>query len=172
MTHSNVVHGDEVAATTQSKGQFEHTARRLGAAAGATTLGVSLFEVPAGKTAFPYHFHSSCEEGVYILAGEGTARIGGESIPVRAGDYVAFPPGPDFAHQLTNTGTQTLRYLALSAPAVFLGMDIVGYPDSNKVAFAAGAKPGKPLREAASIMKIIKSDTPDVGYYDGEPLAK
>ena len=167
-----MVHGDEVAATTQSNGQFEHTARRLGAAAKGGTLGVSLLEVPTGKTAYPFHFHSSCEEGVYILAGEGSVRIGAETAPVRAGDYIAFPPGPEFAHQLVNTGAQPLRYLAFSAPAVFLGMDVVGYPDSNKLAFAAGAKPGKGMREAAWVMKIIKGDTPDAGYYDGEPLAK
>jgi uncharacterized cupin superfamily protein len=173
MAHPNIVRSSELEAQSVATGQFDHSVRRLGAAAHATTLGVSLVEVPPGKTAWPYHFHSACEEGFYILEGEATIRIGAESIALRAGDYVASPPGPDHAHQLINTGTTPLRYLAMSAPSVYLGMDIVGYPDSNKLSFASGVKPGTVgWRDGAWVMKLIKSDTPNVGYFDDEPLAK
>lgn len=171
--HPNIVHGGDVPPMTNQQGDFELAARRLGTAAKNIALGVALVEVPPGKTAFPNHYHSAIEEGIYILAGEATARIGKDSIAVAAGDYIGYPPGPDHAHQLTNTGSEPLRYLALSAPAVHLGMDIVGYPDSEKIAFMSGVKPGGiGWRDGAWVMKLIKSSAPDVGYFDDEPLAK
>ncbi|HEY1814802.1 MAG TPA: cupin domain-containing protein [Kofleriaceae bacterium] len=173
MAHPNVVHSAEVAVNVMSRGGFESKAHRLGTAAHGTTLGVSLYEVPPGKTAAPYHYHSGCEEGVYILDGEGMLRIGTESTPVRAGDYVAFPPGPEYAHQLTNSGGGPLRYLAMSAPAVHLGMDVVGYPDSNKLACFSGVKPGTSAwRDGSWVLKLVKADTPNCDYFDDEPLAK
>jgi uncharacterized cupin superfamily protein len=172
-THPNVVRASEVVANEYGQGDFQFTMRRLGAAAKGLTLGVAHMEVPPGKTAFPYHFHSACEEGVYILDGEGTVRIGADSIAVTVGDYIAFPPGPDAAHQLSNTGTTTLRYLAMSAPAVYLGMDVVGFPDSNKQAFFSGVKPGAiPSQDGGWVARLIKADRPDAQYYDDEPLAQ
>lgn len=170
--HPQVVNVDEIAPDEQSHGSFVFKRRRLGPEAGARALGCSHMELPPGKTAFPFHFHSAFEEGVYILEGTGTMRTGKERFEVRAGDYVAFPAGPDSAHALTNTGTATLRYLALSAPATPATMDIVGYPDSKKYAFASGVDPVKGFRGGTWVMKIIKEEQPPVGYYDDEPLAK
>ena len=53
MAHPNVVHSDELPAVEQSQGGFQYTARRLSTTARGTTLGVSMYEVPPGKTAFP-----------------------------------------------------------------------------------------------------------------------
>jgi uncharacterized cupin superfamily protein len=169
--HKQVVNVEEVEARTQAQGGFGLTSRRLGAAAGGRALGCSQLELPPGKTSFPFHFHSAFEEALYVLAGEGTLRIGAESVPVRAGDYVALPPGPDFAHTLTNSGTAPLRYLCMSSPAAPSTMDIVVYPDSKKISFAAGIEPGKTLRDGW-VMKLIKDEQPPLGYYDGEPLAE
>ena len=74
-------------------------------------------EVEPGKTAFPFHFHSAIEEALYILEGKGTLRVGADKVEVRAGDYVGLPPGPEYTHALTNTGTGALRYLTMSGPA-------------------------------------------------------
>jgi uncharacterized cupin superfamily protein len=102
-----------------------------------------------------------------VLEGSGTLRIGTEQVAVAAGDYIALPVGPEFTHALKNTGTVPLRYLAISAPASPVTMDIIGYPDSKKVAFAAGVTaPGK-----AWLRKLIKEDQPAVDYFDDEPLA-
>ena len=65
-----------------------------------------------------------------------------------------------------------LRYLALSAPATPSTLDIVGYPDSKKIGFAAGVDPAKGIRGGAWLMKLIKEEQPAVGYYDDEPLAR
>ncbi len=169
--HPHVVGLEEIAEEAQGQGNFGFRRRRLGFQAGGKGLGCSLLEVAPGKTAFPFHFHSAFEEAIYVLEGTGSLRIGDQRVEVRAGDYISFPPGPEQAHALTNSGATPLRYLAMSAPAVPITLDIVGYPDSKKVAFAAGVDPMKGLR-SAWLMKIVKEDQPSLGYFDDEPLAK
>jgi uncharacterized cupin superfamily protein len=171
--HPQVVRVEEVEPQEQDQGGFGHRSRRLGQAAGARALGCSHFELPPGKTAFPFHFHSAFEEAIYVLEGAGTLRIGADQIEVRQGDYVALPPGPEHPHALTNPGEGWLRYLCMSAPATPATMDIVVYPDSNKISFASGVQPGKlAWRDGAWVMKLIKAEQPQVGYFDDEPLAK
>jgi len=170
--HPQVVNIEEVEARDEARGDFGYRARRLGAAAGARALGCSLFELPPGKTSFPFHFHSAVEEALYILEGTGTVRLGDQTVEVRPGDYVAFPPGPDAAHTMTNTGTTALRYLAMSAPATPTTLDVCVYPDSKKAAYYAGVDPAKGWRGGAWAMAIVKTDQPPIDYYDGEPLAK
>jgi uncharacterized cupin superfamily protein len=109
---------------------------------------------------------------ICVLEGSGTLRIGSDRVEVRAGDYIAIPPGPDLSHALTNSAATPLRYLCFSGPATPATMDIVGYPDSKKLAFASGVDPVKGFRAAAWVMKLIKEDQPNVGYYDDEPLAE
>jgi uncharacterized cupin superfamily protein len=72
----------------------------------------------------------------FILSGSGEYRLGDKTHPLRAGDVIAAPAGGE-AHQIVNTGSEDLRYLGLST----LGeVDVVDYPDSGKVAVAAGIK--------------------------------
>jgi uncharacterized cupin superfamily protein len=170
--HPNVVNIEEVDPAEQNRGGFGFRRRRLGPEAAGVALGCSHLEVAPGKTAFPFHFHSGFEEAIFILEGEATARIGKETVAVRAGDYLAFPPGPSAPHALTNSGAAPLRYLALSSPATPTTMDIVAYPDSKKVAFASGVDPVKGFRGGVWVMNLIKEDQPKLDYYDDEPLAK
>ncbi len=169
--HPHVVNIEEVAPDEQAQGGFGFRRRRLGAEAGGRGLGCTHFEVAPGKTAFPFHFHSAIEEGIFVLEGSGSLRVGKDKVDVHAGDYVALPAGPDASHALTNTGKSALRYLCVSGAATPVTMDIVGYPDSRKLAFASGVDPVKGFRAGAWVMKIIKEDQPPVGYYDDEPLA-
>ena len=85
---------------------------------------------------------------------------------------MALPPGPESTHALTSGSDGPMRYLCMSSPATAVTMDIVGYPDSKKVAFASGVDPIKGLRGGAWLMKVVKDDQPSVDYYEGEPLAK
>jgi uncharacterized cupin superfamily protein len=170
--HPHVVNVDEVKPMEDTHGGFGSRRRRLGPEAGGLALGCTHIELPPGKTAFPLHFHSAIEESIYVLEGTGTLRVGTDRVAVRAGDYVALPAGPAQAHALTNTGSGALRYLCMSGPATPTTLDIVGYPDSKKVAFASGVDPVKGFRGGTWLMKIVKQDAPDVGYYDDEPLAK
>jgi uncharacterized cupin superfamily protein len=84
--HPNVVRFDEVEPQEMTQGDFSQRARRLGPAAGSRALGCTSYELPPGKTAFPFHFHSAIEEAIYILEGEGTLRIGKEQVAIGQGD--------------------------------------------------------------------------------------
>ena len=118
------------------KGAFAFRRKRLGAAAGGAGIGVSWFEIQPGKKAFPNHFHLANEEAVYVLEGEGILRLGEEMHHIRAGDYIAFPPGPP-GHQILNRGTAPLRYLALST---MREPEVAVYPDFEEDR-RAGAEP-------------------------------
>ena len=128
--HPNVIHIDEVTPREPARGRFGFRGRRLGPDAGGRALGCTHIELAPGKTAFPNHWHSAIEEGVYVLEGTGVMRIGDARVDIKPGDYIALPPGPTTTHQLTNTGATPMRYLALSAPAAATTMDVVVYPDS------------------------------------------
>jgi uncharacterized cupin superfamily protein len=169
--HKHVVNIDEVAVREDGKGGFRFRTRRLGPEAGGRALGCSHFELPPGKTSFPFHFHSNTEEAIYVLEGTGTMRIGADHVEVRAGDYVAFPCGPDTAHTLTNTGAAPLRYLAMSGPGTPITLDVIAYPDSKKVAYASGIDPVKGPRGGGWIFGLHK-EQPRGDYYEDEPLAK
>jgi uncharacterized cupin superfamily protein len=170
---AKVVKANEVKPMEMMQGKLGASSRRLGVPAGGLSLGCSLVELAVGNQAYPNHFHSSMEEAMYVLDGEGTLRIGKDEMKITAGDYVAFPPGPDFSHSLMNTGKNTLSYLVMSAPATPVTMDILGYPDSKKLSFASGVEPGKVAwKDGAWVMKLIKEDTTQVGYFDDEPMAQ
>ena len=134
--------------------------QRVGTILGARKLGYSFFIVPPGKAAFPYHAHTGNEEMIYILDGEAILRFGKEESPVSAGTVIACPPGPEYPHQLINTGTTELRYLVVSSMEY---PDISEYPDSNKIgAYATSAHGPQPGFRALYVRD--KS----VNYYDGE----
>src|SRR3989442_194793 len=94
------------------------------------------------------------------LSGKGEYRFGDTTVPVRSGDIVAAPAGTQ-AHQLINTGSDELRYLGISTMS---GVDILDYPDSNKIAVAAGVKNADfKTASYAGLGRMAPAD-----YYDGE----
>jgi uncharacterized cupin superfamily protein len=125
------------------RGPTHFRRKRLAAAAGGEELGASLYEVPPGGKSWPYHYHTGNEEAIYVLAGDGTLRVGSEDESTRhaieAGDYVALPAGPESAHRVENDGDAPLRFLALST---MCDPDVTVYPDSGKVGVYAGSPPG------------------------------
>jgi uncharacterized cupin superfamily protein len=70
----------------------------------ATKLGAGYDELPAGKRSCPYHFHHAQEEMFVILEGEGSLRVAGEMVPVKAGDGCSSRPVPS-----THTSSSTRR---------------------------------------------------------------
>jgi uncharacterized cupin superfamily protein len=137
--------------------------KRLGQAAGARQLGVSLSRIPAGKRGWPYHWHAANEEAIYVVSGEAVLRTPDGRTTLRAGDFVALPAGPDGAHQLRNESGRDFTYLAIST---MTPTDITVEPDSGKVGLFGGAAPGG-LPEERTIFKFLRSDA-DVDYWDGE----
>lgn len=131
---------------------------------GAKMLSYNLTEVAPGKRAFPFHSHHANEEFFFITEGEGTLRFGNDEYPVETGDIIACPPGgPEVAHQLINTGSTPLRYLALSTT---IGTDVNQYPDSGKFGVVAGYKPGMRMRDVA--FGGFFSEDGRIDYWEGE----
>jgi uncharacterized cupin superfamily protein len=160
----NVVNENELEWGEHSHGKrFGHRRKQLGSAAGGEKLGCSLYEVPPGRRAWPYHYHLANEEAIYILGGSGTLRIGGEEIQVSRGDYVTFLSRAEGAHQIVNTSDEPLRYLCFSTMAE---PDVMVYPDSEKIGVFAGAAPGGP-KEKRTLSKFLRNDA-GIGYYEGE----
>ncbi len=161
--HPNVVNQDEVAPRTTEQGKHRYTTRTFGPHAGNAQLGGTLTEVPPGAISYPFHYHCANEEALYILSGTGTCRIGESRVAIRPGDWLAFPVGPTHAHQIINDGDVPLVYLALSTS---IRCEVVGYPDSNKTAMAAG-----PSFKDAWVRQIARSGE-SLDYWDNEPNAK
>ena len=97
----------------------------------ANTL-VRVYELPPGKSAYPYHYHLKNEETFFILRGEGLLRTPEGERTVKAGDLLFFPAGETGAHKLTNTSdTEMLVYFDFD---IVHDLDVAVYPDSGKLA--------------------------------------
>lgn len=138
-----------------------YTSRRafIGERIGARDLGYNLTVLPPGKVQCPFHSHHGEEEMFFILEGEGELRFGAERYPLRRYDVIACPTGgEEVAHQIINTGTADLRYLAIST---VVPVEACEYPDSGKVLVVAG-KPGE-----RNLRLMVRAES-DVDYYDRE----
>lgn len=148
--------------TELERGETGFRRKQLGEAAGAEAIGASLYELPAGRRSWPYHYHEGNEEALYVLDGAGTVRLDGETHPLEAGDYVALPAGEDGAHRVVNDGETPLRYLVVSTMDE---PDVTVYPDSGKVGVFAGAAPGG--RDERTVEEYFPLDA-GVDYWAGE----
>ena len=132
---------------------------RLARGTAAQKMGASIDIVPPGKRSCPYHFHYAEEEMFIVLEGEGTLRVAGEMLPIRSGDTIFIPPGPDYPHQILNTSDQPLKYLSLSINAE---TEICEYPDSKK--YLAFSRNKGPLLDGGRMHRVKD----DLDYWDGE----
>ncbi len=114
-------------------GVFEGRRKELGG----TKLSCGLWELPPGKKSFPFHRHHGTEEALFVLSGKAKVRTTDGETAIGPGDFVSFPVGD--AHQLRNDGSEPLVYVAMAVP---IGVDVVEYPDSGKIACAVGSSPG------------------------------
>jgi uncharacterized cupin superfamily protein len=139
--------------------QYDTFSARLGTGSVAEKLGVSIDIVAPGKCACPYHFHYAQEEMFVIIEGTGTLRVAGELLPLKAGDVVFIPPGPDYPHQIINSSNEPLKYLSVSTKET---PEVVEYPDSGKYSATARKNEGSPFR-------VIQRAENRLDYWDGEP---
>jgi uncharacterized cupin superfamily protein len=96
---------------------FQARRARIGRQAGADRLGLSIWEVPPGQAAYPYHLHLGEEEVLIVLSGRPSLRTPDGWRELDEGEVVGFPVGEEGAHH------------------------VVLYPDSGKLG-AAERRPG------------------------------
>lgn len=130
MTWQETTHGET----------FSQMRKNLTMGEGMGKMTFSLYEIPPGKANWPYHFHCANEEIFFILEGEGEVRTPEGRKPVKKGDIIRFPTGPEGAHQLINTGITTLSYIDVDTT---IEPDVIIYPDSEKINVIAGSAPGQ-----------------------------
>lgn len=119
---------------------------------------MSLWEVPPGEAAFPYHHHLAEEELLLVLDGRPSLRTPDGWRELVEGEVIAFPRGEHGAHQLVNHTEDTVRFLAISTSGE---PDIVIYPDSNKLAAVERLPQGGGLR---TMFRMAD----EVDYHEGE----
>jgi uncharacterized cupin superfamily protein len=127
----------------------------VGEAIGSRRIGGSVYELPPGESAWPYHYELGDEEWLIVLDGRVAVRTPEGEEELGEGDVVCFPEGRDGAHAMVNRGTETAHVLMLStrrAPAVAV------YPDSDKVGVFTD-DPGA---------RVMVRRSSSVDYWDGE----
>ena len=105
--------------------------KSLAALTGLSEIDFCMVEVAPGDETTEHHKHYHEEECLYVLEGEGTARIGSVSHTVRAGDFVGFRKG-GLAHSLKNTGDGPMRCIIVSQRK---NHDVSDYPRRGKRLF-------------------------------------
>ena len=141
---------------------YDTLCARLATGTAARKLGASVDTVAPGKRSCPYHCHHAEEEMFIVIEGSGTLRVAGEMLPLRVGDVVFIPPGPEYPHQIINTSDAPLKYLSISTRD---SPEVVVYPDSGKVLATALPPAGSGLPPFGR----MHHEKDDLDYWDGEP---
>lgn len=137
---------------------YDSIGARLGTGTAASKLGASIDIVAPGMRSCPYHFHYAQEEMFIVLEGTGTLRVAGEHLPIKSGDIIFIPPGPEYPHQIINSSDAPLKYLSISTREQ---PELVEYPDSGK--FQATA-----LHEDEPV-RYVQRPSASLDYWQDEP---
>jgi uncharacterized cupin superfamily protein len=138
---------------------YDSQSARLAPGTAARKLGASFDILAPGKCSCPYHLHHAQEEMFIVLEGSGTLRVAGEMLPLRSGDVIFIPPGPEYPHQIINTSDAPLRYLSISTMET---PEICEYPDSGKYLAEGSLHSSTPF-------EVIDRRAQSLDYWDGEP---
>jgi len=123
----------------------------IGPAIGASSLGLSVYDLAQVQSVCPYHYEVGEEEWLLVLSGRPTLRDPDGEHELEPGDLVLFPEGEEGAHKVTNHGEGVARIGMLSTKSA---LALAFYPDSGKIGVFP---PGKLFRLAD-----------EVDYWDGE----
>jgi uncharacterized cupin superfamily protein len=141
----------------RDKEGFHAMRARLGRQAGSVKTGLSLFEVPPGQAAYPYHWHAAEEEIVVVLAGAPSVRTPEGWREMKEGDVICFRVGEEGAHQIANRTDSPIRFLAFSNQQP----DIVFRPDSETMTVAERRPDGSGFRDHFRLADAV-------AYHEGE----
>ncbi len=131
---------------------------RLGRQADSEKLGLSLWELPPGEAAYPFHFHLAEEEIVVLLEGAPSLRTPAGWREMEEGEVACFRVGEEGAHQIVNRTEQPVRFLAFSNQQP----DVMVRPDSETVSVFERRAAGGGL---ALTFRLADAG----GYFDFEP---
>ena len=137
---------------------FRSRRARIGYELGSELIGFSLWELPPGEAAYPYHFHYADEEIVVVLSGRPSLRTPEGTRELEEGEVVHFPLGEEGAHQILNRSEEPATFLAFSSHG---RPDVVVYPDADKVGVGERLPRGGGLRAF-----FRRGDAVD--YFEGE----
>ena len=87
-----------------------------------------------------YHLHHANEELLIVLEGRPRLRTPEGTRTLEAGAVVAFPPGPDGAHRISNAGPEPARVLVCSTMRM---PEVAEYPDTGTWLAMTGVAEGK-----------------------------
>jgi len=132
---------------------------RVGHELGAESIGASVWQLPPGEAAYPYHYHYSDEEIVLVLSGRPSLRTPDGVRVLDQGEFIRFATGEDGAHQIFNPTDEPVTFLAVSSSG---SPDIVVYPDSGKI----GAAERRP--DGSGLSRFFRA-ADAVDYWEGEP---
>jgi uncharacterized cupin superfamily protein len=112
-----VAHWDDVEGTRRDVSEMRATFRRIGAAAGATSVGVARIDIDPGCRAGPVHVHGSEEEIFFVLEGSGLAWLDGAVHEIGVGDTIVYlAGGPEHTVIAGDEGLSVLAYGENHAP--------------------------------------------------------
>jgi len=134
---------------------YRHRRVAIGPKLGASLLGMTLYELPPGERAWPYHYELGCEEWLIVVSGRPTLRTPDGERELGPGEVVVFPEGPAGAHAVANTTGEVARVLVLSNKSP---LAVVRYPDSGKVG----------VWTSAAGYELMLRDAPELDYWEGE----
>jgi uncharacterized cupin superfamily protein len=140
---------------------FRGRRARIGYELGTELIGASLWEVPPGEAAYPYHFHYADEELVIVLSGRPSLRTPEGTRELETGEAVHFPLGEEGAHQIINRTEEVATFLAVSSHG---RPDIVVRPDADMIGVNERLAAGGGLR-----LYFKRDDAVD--YWTGEEPA-
>lgn len=116
---------------------------------------IAMYEIPPGKSNYPYHYHVANTEAFYIVSGEGIIKTEQGDKVIKPGDFIICPPSELGAHKIVNTSEhEILKYIDFDTTN---SPDIVHYPDSDKTGFIVHNK-----------SNIFFHNGKKANYYDGE----
>lgn len=138
---------------------YDAMSARLATGTAATKLGASIDIVAPGKRSCPYHLHHAQEEMFIVIEGTGTLRVADEMLPLRTGDVVFIPAGPEYPHQIINTSQAPLKYLSISTRE---SPEICEYPDSAKYLATASSN-------GVDHVDVVQRTGQTLDYWEQEP---
>ncbi len=155
---NNIIFSNKESITPEHQNEhqpYEYYKRIIAGADTGNQCNVSIYDIPPGKSNYPYHYHTANEEIFYIISGKGLLKTPEGEKLVSPGDVVICPASDKGAHKLTNTSeTETLTYLDVDTNRF---PEVVFYPDSSKLG----------IKEKPGTHRFYLQDT-EVDYYVGE----